>query len=401
MNRREFLRRAALLGGAAAIAACGGQEQATQATGAVHTAPAAHPSPIPAATAGTGVVRLDSPAAAPAPTATRAQPPTSAPAPSTTVVPPTAAVTPTQPPAGDAWAGAVVLVKSADRAEGVSRALQLLGVNPVKGAGVLLKPNFNSADPAPGSTHPDVLRALVTGLQDMGATRITVGDRSGMGNTRRVMQQVGADSLAKELGFATVVFDDLGEKDWALIRSQEDHWARGFAVPKMLLDAEAVVQTCNLKTHRYGGHFTLSLKNSVGFAAKQVGGAGYNYMSELHSSRHQRTMIAEINRTYAPALVVMDGVEAFVNGGPDRGKIVRPEVVLAGRDRVALDAVGVAILRLFGTTPEVSAGKVFEQAQIARAVELELGARRAEDVRIVTSDPESEAFAAQLRPLIT
>ena len=235
----------------------------------------------------------------------------------------------------------------------------------------------------------------------MGARRITVGDRSGMGVTPRVMQRVGALDLAKQLGFGTVAFDDLGEKDWTLIRSKDNHWARGFAVPKMLLDAEAVVQTCNLKTHRFGGHFTLSLKNSVGLAAKQVAGAGYNYMNELHSSPSQRTMIAEVNRTYAPALVVMDGVEAFTNGGPDRGNLVRPEVVLAGRDRIALDAVGVAILRLFGTTPEVSAGRVFEQAQIARAVELELGARRAQDVRIVTADAASEAFAAKIRPLIT
>jgi uncharacterized protein (DUF362 family) len=169
----------------------------------------------------------------------------------------------------------------------------------------------------------------------------------------------------------------------------------------MLLESEAVVQTCNLKTHRYGGHFTLSLKNSVGLAAKQIAHAGYNFMNELHGSPAQRTMIAEINRTYAPALVVLDGVEAFTNGGPDRGKVVRPEVVLASRDRVALDAVGVAILRLFGTTPEVSRGRVFEQEQIARAVELELGARGPQDVRILTDDAAGEAFAAQIRPFIT
>jgi uncharacterized protein (DUF362 family) len=74
---------------------------------------------------------------------------------------------------------------------------------------------------------------------------------------------------------------------------------------------------------------------------------------------------------------------------------------VAGRDRIALDAVGVAILRLFGTTPQVGAGRVFEQAQIARAVQLELGARRPEDVRIVTADAASEAFAAKIRPLMT
>ncbi len=386
MNRRQFLRQAALLGGTALLAACAGE------------------TPEPTATPGPTAMPTRAPTTAPtvAATATRAQPPTSYPTrEGATVAPPTAAITPTAAPASAGWLGVVALVKATDRAEGVRRAIQLLGGNEVRGKAVLLKPNFNSADPAPGSTHPDVLRALVAQLQELGAGKITVGDRSGMGATRRVMQQVGAFDLAKQMGFDIVVFDELEEKQWALIQSKDDHWERGFAVPKMLLDSEAVVQTCNLKTHRFGGHFTLSLKNSVGFAAKQVGGAGYNYMSELHGSRHQRTMIAELNRTYAPALVVMDGVEALVNGGPDRGKVVRPEVALASRDRVALDAVGVAILRLFGTTPEVSKGRIFEQAQIARAVELELGARRPEEVRIITADEAGEAFAAQLRPLIS
>jgi len=58
----------------------------------------------------------------------------------------------------------VVFVKTRDRAEGVRRALQLLGFNPVGNNQVLLKPNFNSSDPAPGSTHPDTLRALAEQL---------------------------------------------------------------------------------------------------------------------------------------------------------------------------------------------------------------------------------------------
>ena len=49
----------------------------------------------------------------------------------------------------------VAFVKTAERAAGVCRALELLDVSPVKGRKVFLKPNLNSADPAPGSTHPD------------------------------------------------------------------------------------------------------------------------------------------------------------------------------------------------------------------------------------------------------
>jgi len=194
---------------------------------------------------------------------------------------------------------------------------------------VLLKPNFNSADPAPGSTHPAVLRALVEELHALGAQSITVADRSGMGSTRQVMQQVGVFDLAQELSFDTLVFDESGADDWVLIQPEGSHWVRGFPFPRVCLEADAIVQTCCLKTHRYGGHFTLSLKNSVGMVAKFIPGESYDYMGELHNSPHQRRMIAEINAAYTPALVVLDGVEAFVSGGPDTGQRVWAGVVLA------------------------------------------------------------------------
>ncbi|MGB4804212.1 MAG: hypothetical protein WBV59_16245, partial [Anaerolineae bacterium] len=75
--------------------------------------------------------------------------------------------------------------------------------------------------------------------------------------------------------------------------------------------------------------------------------------------------------------------------------------VLAGVDRVALDAAGVAILRLFGTTPEVSRGQVFEQEQIARAVELGLGVNSPSKIRFVTGDEAGQAYAARIEAVLT
>lgn len=309
--------------------------------------------------------------------------------------------TTTQPAATEAarsMIGKVALVKTDDRATGVRRALDLLGTRPTQGKQVFLKPNYNSADPAPGSTHPDVLRAITEWLWDSGAETLTVGDRAGMGNTRQVMQSAGTFEMADALGFDTVVFDDLGPEGW--VSQQADHWDRGFAIARPVARAESVVQACCLKTHRFGGHFTLSLKNSVGMVAKQIPGDGYNYMTELHRSSHQRRMIAEVNAAYTPDLVVIDGVEAFTNGGPDRGTTVNAQVVLAGSDRVALDAAGVALLRYYGTTREVRSGSIFEQEQIARAVEIGLGVSGPEDIEFITDDPESSAYVELLKPIL-
>jgi uncharacterized protein (DUF362 family) len=307
---------------------------------------------------------------------------------------------PTPTATGEKKMAQVAFVKTDDRANGVRRALELLMIDSIQGKNVFLKPNFNSADPTPGSTHNDTLREMVLFLQRIGAESITVGDRSGMGNTKVVMQQKGIFRMAEELGFSTVVFDELSADDWVSFPAEGTHWSRGFAFARPVLESDSIIQTCCLKTHRYGGHFTLSLKNSVGFVAQYVPGDAYNYMKELHDSAHQRTMIAEINTAYTPNLVVIDGVEAFVNAGPDQGKRVDSQVVLAGTDRIALDAVGVALLRYYGTTPEVSAGPIFEQEQIARAVELGLGVKDPSEIEIVTGDSESQVYADQIAEIL-
>jgi len=295
----------------------------------------------------------------------------------------------------------VAFVKTRDRADGVRRALALLPQDAVSYRSVLLKPNFNSHHPTPGSTHNDVLRTLIEELMERGAGSITVGDRSGMGATRQVMERKGVFAMADELDFETLVFDELERGQWVMMQSSGSHWQDGFPFALPVLEADAVVQTCCLKTHRFGGHFTMSLKNSVGMVAKQVPGDSHDYMQELHNSPFQRLMIAEMNTAYTPALIVLDGVEALVSGGPDSGKLVETEAVLAATDRVAIDAVGVAVLRSWGTTPEVAEGPIFEQEQIARAVELDLGVDGAEKIRLVTGDGESESYAAKIREVLT
>ena len=100
----------------------------------------------------------------------------------------------------------ISLVRTESRTEGVPRAIALLQSNPVQGKAVVLKPNFNSADLTPGSTHIDTLRSLVLTLQGMGATRITLAERSGPGDTtRQVMAKKGIFDLADELRSEDVV----------------------------------------------------------------------------------------------------------------------------------------------------------------------------------------------------
>lgn len=294
----------------------------------------------------------------------------------------------------------VVLVRSEDRVAGTRKAIDLLQPEGIAGQTVFLKPNYNTADPAPASTDTALLEALVQELQNAGAGQITVGDRSGMAETRQAMQTKGVFELADRYGLNAMVLDELSKADWQYFPPAGTHWSKGFAFARPALQAGAVVNTCCLKTHRFGGHFTLSLKNAVGLVAKYVPDDSYNYMSELHSSPHQRLMIAEANKVYSPALVLLDAVEAFVNGGPEAGDIAKPGVILAGTDRVAVDVVAIGILRSLGTTSTVSQGSVWDLEQIKRAVELGLGAGSPDQIEIVTADSASQTTADQIRQLI-
>jgi uncharacterized protein (DUF362 family) len=294
-------------------------------------------------------------------------------------------------------------VHTTDRADGIRRGLAALGVpaaSAVSGKRVAIKPNFNSADPFPASTHLETLRLLVRHFQTAGAREITVADRSGMGDTQRVMDQKGVSALAGELGFRTVVLENIPMEGWTEELRTGSHWSRGVLFARLFQEADLVVQTCCLKTHRYGGHFTLSLKNSVGMVAKYSPRDKYNYMGELHGSPHQRRMIAEINQLYRPVLIVMDGLEGFTDGGPESGTLVKPQVLVLGTDRVAVDAVGVAILRIHGGNAIISRGRVFEQEQIARAVELGLGVPGPEQIDLVTDDPESRKVADRIQDVL-
>ena len=301
----------------------------------------------------------------------------------------------------EAGVTSIAFVKTRDREAGVRQALELLGINPIQGKSVLLKPNFNSADPAPASSHPLTIRSLVTSLQSMGATKITLADRSGMGHSRDVMQRLGMFDLASQLGFDTLSFEDLvNESDWELIVMPGSHWQNGFPFARPALEAGAVVQTCCLKPHRYGGHFTLSLKNTIGVVGKFRGAGGYNYMTELHNSPYQRLMIAEANQAYSPALILLDGVDAFIDQGPDIGTKVAGDLIMAGTDRIAMDVFALAALRLLGLSGEAARGSIFGQEQIARAVELELGIASADKIRIITNDAVSQTFADQIMEVL-
>ncbi len=290
----------------------------------------------------------------------------------------------------------IYLINGDNRSKAIPQLFEQYDRKLFKNKQIALKANYNSADPFPAQTHPETLKLLIKEIQTAGPKEIVMGERSGMGDTQHVLEQSGIIELAKKLKISVQVLNDLPLSGWLHCDVERSHWDRGFLFARMFIDADAVIQTCCLKTHMFGGHFTLSLKNSVGMIARFNPQDGYDYMNELHGSPHQREMIAEINTAYDPIFILMDGTTAFVKGGPAMGNKAEPNLFIAGSDRMAIDAIGIALLRNYGTTPEVEHGSIFEQAQLARAAELGLGATTLRDIKLVPLDDYSENLGEKI-----
>jgi uncharacterized protein (DUF362 family) len=287
----------------------------------------------------------------------------------------------------------VVVAREADRAKAIAACLDALEFHACDGRDVALKANYNSDDVFPASTHPDTLAALIAALQARRAATVTLAERSGMGDTRRVLERTGVLDVAKRAGTRVIVLDEVGRPAWDALRAE--HWPAGLHAARLFTEASCAVQTMCCKTHRFGGHVTLSLKNTIGLIAKRVPGVDHDFMQDLHRSPHQRAMIAEANLAWRPALNVMDALEAFIEGGPEAGTRAAPGVFLASEDRCALDAAAIALLRQHGMKGPAASGPIGSTEQLARALTLGLGAAPTA-VEIVPASPAAADVATRL-----
>jgi len=297
-----------------------------------------------------------------------------------------------------AFSAQVYIVKTTDRAEGIKLLLENHPLPDLEGKKIIIKPNFNSDDPFPATTHIDTLREVIKAVKAQDPKSITIAERSGMGDTDRVLSNRGVYKLSLEEQVKVVNLDALDTDEWILMGLTDTYWKKGYLVPKIVTEADYIINIPCLKTHRFGGDFTMALKNNVGLVAKS--GPTHNYMWELHTSPHQRLMIADINKNIATDLVIMDAIKGFKNKGPEKGDLIEPELMLLSDDIIAIDAVGVAILRMYGTTDKVQEGDIFDLDQIRRAAEFHLGVRFAEEIELVAANRAAEPVIEKISNIL-
>jgi len=249
----------------------------------------------------------------------------------------------------------------------VARALDLIGglgkvISP--GDRVILKPNFNSPDPYPGSSDLDFLKSVVQILNEAGA-KVVVGESSGgiWRPTRKVMEKLDALRQLTDIGAEVIAFDDRAW-DWVRVRVDGDY-LKEVTVPRSVYEADKIVYLPCMKTHQLA-RFSLSLKLAV----------GYVHPGERRSM-HMRNLerkIAEFNLALQPDLVIMDGRKAFVSGGPATGELVEPGVIMASGDQVAIDVEALKILGSYKAKNRLLRNP-YDSPQIVTALRHRLGSK--------------------------
>jgi uncharacterized protein (DUF362 family) len=281
----------------------------------------------------------------------------------------------------------VAVVRTDDRSRGIRQAIELLEVNPVAGKAVLLIPDLESKAPYPLTTHMETLHHLSRALWNLRADSVTIGVQSPSAPTRDVLMAIGLYDRLEQIEARLLNFEELGVGEWVKVASKGGQWRESFHLAKPVTESPCVVTTGELRTKA-----KVDIAMSLWLGTSLLPKRDVLDRFELEQSPHPGRLIAELNQGYHPALIVLDGIEAVID--PTLPKIDRStRVIIAGTDRVAVDAVGAAALKLFGAN---LGPKIFDLEQLAWSLILRVGINRPSQITLVTANQESRQFADRL-----
>lgn len=225
----------------------------------------------------------------------------------------------------------VSIVKGDEPVDVVAEALELIKAERAFTSQdrILVKPNYiDASHPSTGNTtDARVIEGTVKFLKQKGYGNIVIGEGSGLSDTMRAFRVAGVDEVAGRLGVELI---DLNEDEYVVIDVPDPLALKKVRISKTALES-AIVSVPKLKLHRMAG-VTLSLKNLMGVVKPK---------GQIHRRLNEK--IADLASVARPRLTVVDGIVAG-EGHETAGKPVKMDLVIAGLDPVAVDAVGATVM---------------------------------------------------------
>jgi len=228
---------------------------------------------------------------------------------------------------------AIVMLRGKDGKELAYKALSMInaGELALTKERVLIKPNITTMRPASTgiTTDPTIVEGIIRFLKDQGVNEIAIGEGGGCDITE-AYKELGFTDIASRYNVQLI---DVNREEGVLVRVPQPSFLRHFWIAKPILGYDCLMSVPKLKTHAGEWKVTLSMKNMMGILVAGKRG-------EIH--REDRGIV-DLLQVIKPNLTVIDGLIAG-EGHEIYGKPVKMNLVIAGRDFVATDAVGATVM---------------------------------------------------------
>jgi len=265
----------------------------------------------------------------------------------------------------------VALVKGSREHETVYKAIDLIGGfrNVVENfPQVLIKVNFISTKTYETgvTTDPLVVEALIRRVKEFSDNVFVVESDASTTNADKACRATGMLDVCER---HNVKFLNLRKEKERVKLAVPDHEVlKEVTVPKIVADS-AIISAAKLKTHSETG-VTLGMKNMFGLLPEKL--------KFKYHFRNISKVIVDINSVLKPHFTVVDGFYALEGSGPVSGNPVKMDLIIAGRDVVAVDATA---CRVMGIDPS-------EIYHIKRAYEKGFGEMRKDEIEAIGNNLE-------------
>lgn len=222
--------------------------------------------------------------------------------------------------------------KAIEALGGMSRFVQ-------KGQRVAIKPNmsFASGPDRASNTSPQVVEAVARACMEAGADRVMILDYP-LQTADACLQRSGiADACRRVKGVHVQMFTE--RKFFREVKVSGGKVLRTVDVLTDVLDSDVFICVPQAKSHSTTG---------VSMGIKGLMGVIWDRWS-FHIRYNINDALADLATILRPQLTVLDATRALLTGGPGGpGEVVKPNLVIAGTDPVAVDSYGVSVAPWYG-----------------------------------------------------
>lgn len=242
----------------------------------------------------------------------------------------------------------IAVVKGSDYYASTIKAVHALGgiekfVS--QGARVALLPNSQSRHPG-SFTKPELIRAVVEKCLEAGAKEVNC-------LTWLTKENWEASGLAVALkeAEANLKFIESEEANFRPVPIPGGKVLKEAMIMKELYDHDVFIDMPISKDHA-GNKFTGTMKNLMCLNYRQSNRQLFHkedWQTNPESIQHLDQCIVDLNKAVKPSLCVVDATEFITTNGPfGPGELAKPQKIVAGVDRVAIDAYCAGLWGLAG-----------------------------------------------------